>query len=138
MVPGLCYAFSTVSQAFTVERPTSARLVITLSGKLDGPAMEQALDDLVSGSEGIEGGEMLFVVEAFELPTFDGIRAEFSRMPSMAGFIGKFRRCAVLADEGWLRTVSAIEGAFIPGVKIRGFRHDERSAAEAWLSDASV
>jgi hypothetical protein len=120
--------------AFAVTRTAPNRLEITISGKLDGPAMEQALDDLVRESEGMEGAEMLFVVDAFELPTLEGIRTEFSRMPSMAGFIRKFRRCAVLADQGWLRTVAALEGAFIPGVEIRGFLHVERDQAEAWLA----
>ena len=46
----------------------------------------------------------------------------------MFGLIRKFDRCAVLADQKWLKTISEIEGALIPGLDIKGFNTDEEAA----------
>ena len=53
----------------------------------------------------------------------------------MFGLIRKFDRCAVLADQKWLKTISEIEGALIPGLDIKGFNTDEETAAGAWLEE---
>jgi len=118
-----------------VTRVDGDRLDIVLAGKIDAEQMAVALDALESESEGIEGGRMLFRVEEFTLPTLGGIRVELARWPSMLGWIRKFSRCAVLADQGWLKAISELEGALIPGVDIRGFALDEEAAAVAWLSE---
>lgn len=119
---------------FNVTRSGPHRLDVQLSGKLDSEAMTAALDELVEKTEGIEKGRMLFVLGEFALPTLDAIKVEFSRLPSMMGYLKKFSRCAVLADQGWIKMISEIEGAFIPGVSIRGFALAEEAEAEAWLA----
>ena len=120
---------------FTVTPNGPNRIDIEFSGKLDSDEMKLALDELASNAEGVENGRILYRVGKFKLPTLGAIAIQFSRLPSMFGLIRKFDRCAVLADQKWLKTVSEIEGALIPGLEIKGFSLDEEAAAEAWLAD---
>jgi hypothetical protein len=48
--------------------------------------------------------------------------------------IGNFDRAAVLADKAWIKKISELEGALIPGLKIKAFDADEKAEAEAWLA----
>ena len=78
---------------------------------------------------------MLYRVNDFQLPTLGAIAVEFSRLPQLFGLIGKFDRAAVLADKNWVRKVSEIEGALIPGLDIKSFELDQEAEAEAWLAE---
>lgn len=118
---------------FKVTKPTPDRLDIEFRGKLDADEMKAALDDLEAKAADLEAGKMLFVVGDFQLPTMDAVMVEFSRWPTMLGFLRKFTRCAVIAEERWLRFIAQAEGAIIPGVQIKGFAPDRRGEAEAWL-----
>ena len=110
------------------------RLDIEMSGKLDAEDMKTALDELVSKSENIKNGKMLYEVIDFHLPSLSAITIEFSRLPAMLGLMKKFDRAAVLTDKMWLKKVSEIEGAFFPGLEIKAFDRDQKAEAEAWLS----
>lgn len=119
---------------FTVIRSGTNRLDITMSGKLNSEEMKKALDELVIKSENIESGRLLYDVVDFHLPSLSAIAIEFSRLPSMFGWIRKFERAAVLADKAWIKKISEFEGALVPGLEIKGFNRDEKDKAEAWLS----
>jgi len=119
---------------FLITRVGSNRLDIEMSGKLDAEHMEKALEELVTKSEGIEDGLMLYDIVDYRLPSFDAIMIEFSRLPSMMGFIRKFRRAAVLTDKSWLKVASEVEGAVIPGLEIKAFKRNQKAEAEAWLT----
>lgn len=118
---------------FSVTPNGPNRVDIEFGGKLDSDDMKAALDELVAKTEGIENGRMLYRVGDFKLPTLGAIAIEFSRLPSMFGLIKKFDRCAVLADQHWIKTISEIEGVLIPGLEIKGFALHDEEAAEAWL-----
>lgn len=60
--------------------------------------MKVALDELVSKSDDIEDGLMLFEIVDFHLPSAAAIGIELSRLPSMFGLIRKFSRASVLTD----------------------------------------
>lgn len=119
---------------FKVIRNGENRLDIELSGKLNSEEMTVALDELVSKSEGIENGTMLYEIVDFHIPSLGAIGIELSRLPSMFGLIRKFVRAAVLSDKTWIQKVSELEGALIPGLEIRAFDRDQREEAEAWLA----
>lgn len=119
---------------FRVESNGVSRLDIQLSGKLDTEEMTIALDELISKSENITKGKMLYDVIDFHLPSLGAIMIEFSRLPSMLGLMKKFDRAAVLSDKTWLRKVSELEGILYPGLKIKAFSRDQKAEAEAWLS----
>jgi hypothetical protein len=110
------------------------RLDIEFGGKFDSDEMRIALDELVSKSEGIEHGRMMYRVNDFKLPTLGAIAVEFLRLPEMFKLIRKFDRAAVLADKEWVQKASEIEGALIPGLKIKAFDLDEADEAERWLA----
>ena len=110
------------------------RIDIEFSGKLDSDEMKVALDELLSKAKDIKNGRMLYRVGDFKLPTLGAIGIELKRLPGMFGLIRNFDRCAVLADQQWVKTVSEIEGALIPGLEIKGFDPDQEAEAEAWLA----
>jgi hypothetical protein len=80
---------------FKVTRVNESRLDIVMSGKLNSEQMENALNQLVSKSEGIENGRMLYDVVDYHLPSLGAIGIEFSRLPSMLGLMKRFDRAAV-------------------------------------------
>lgn len=120
---------------FKVTLKNANRLDIEMSGMLDAVAMNNALDELSLKSQNIRHGKMLFDVVDFHLPTIEAIIIEFSRFPSMYDFLGKFDRAVVLTDKNWLKKAGELEGALIPGIKIRAFGREHRAEAEAWLSE---
>lgn len=120
---------------FKVTRRNANRLDIEFSGQLDSDEMRQALDELLAQSEGIESGRMLFRVGEYRLPTLGAIGLELARLPQMLGFIGRFSRAAVLADQAWLQKISELEGKLIPGLEIKAFATHQLDEAEAWLAE---
>ena len=110
------------------------RLDIEMSGKLNAEEMKVALDELVSKSNEIKNGKMLYDVIDFHLPSLRAISIEFSRLPEMFGLLRKFNRAAVITDKTWLKKVSEFEGALFPGLEIKAFNRDQKEEAEAWLS----
>ena len=110
------------------------RLDLELSGKLDAVEMRFALDELISKSKGIEHGRMLYRITNFDLPTLGAIGVELSRIPELFKMVSHFDRAAVLTEKDWIKKVSEIEGALIPGLEIKAFGLDEEAEAEAWLA----
>lgn len=119
----------------TITKPAPNRVDIELRGALDAETMRAALDDLIEKSEGVTSGRMLYTIPEFSIPTFGVIGVELKRLPKLFGLLGKFDRCAVLSDAGWIRTTAEIEGALIPGLQIKSFELDHTEAAEAWLAE---
>ncbi|GAA5495886.1 hypothetical protein Rhal01_02067 [Rubritalea halochordaticola] len=117
-----------------IERVNEKCLDFQMSGKLDTEGMRKALDEMVEKSQGIEDGQMLFDIVEYQLPSVGAIGLELSRLFPLLKWMRQFKRCAVLADKTWLKKVSEIEGALIPGIEIKGFDRDQRAAAEAWLA----
>lgn len=109
------------------------RVDIEFGGKLDSDQMKVALDELEEKTLGIEHGKMLYRVKDFNVPTLGALGVELIRLPAMFRLIGRFDRAAVLADQDWVQKASEIEGALIPGLKIKAFDLDEEDEAEAWL-----
>ena len=119
---------------FKVTKNGINRLDIELSGKLDSEEMKIALDELVEKSDDIENGMMLYDIIDFHLPSLGAIGIELSRLPSKFVMMKKFDRAAVLTDKTWLKKVSEFEGALYPGLEIKAFNREQKTAAEAWLS----
>ena len=118
---------------FKVTANGSNRIDIELGGKLNADEMRIALDDLIDKSKDIHRGKMLYQITDFDFPTLAAIGVELARLPALFGLIGKFDRVAVLADQTWIKKASELEGALFPGMEIKAFDLNERTAAEAWL-----
>lgn len=117
-----------------VSKPSPNRVDIALSGALDADMMATGLDDLIAKSEGVSEGRMLYTITELQMPTLGSLGVEFTRLPKLFKLLGRFDKCAVLTDTGWLRKAAEIEGALFPGLDIRAFGLDDREAAEAWLA----
>ena len=118
---------------FTVTKPKANRVDIELNGGIDANIMTAGLEELFRLSEDVENGKMLYTITDFDMPTMGAIGAEILELPKMFKLLGKYERCAVLSDHGWIRTAAELEGALIPNLEIKSFHLDEASAAEAWL-----
>lgn len=118
----------------TVTKRADDRVDIELNGGIDANIMNAAMDNLIEASEGVEHGKMLYTITDFELPTFGALDIEMRYVGKLFGLLGKFDRCAVLSDSGFIRTTAEVEGALLPGLEIKAFHIDEKSAAEAWLN----
>ena len=119
----------------TVSKPSPNRVDIELSGTLDAETMRTALEDLIAKSEDVTNGRMLYTIPEFAMPTLGALGVELQFLPKLFGLLGKFDRCAVLSDAGWIRTAAEIEGALFPGITIKSFELDNVEAAETWLSE---
>ncbi|MEO8165515.1 MAG: STAS/SEC14 domain-containing protein, partial [Betaproteobacteria bacterium] len=95
------------------------RVDIEIRGKLNADEMKRALDDLSSKTKGISHGKMLYRIDEMAMPSLGAIGVELSRLPELFRLIGRFDRVAVLADQGWIRKASELEGALIPGLQIK-------------------
>lgn len=119
----------------TITKLAPNRVDIDLSGGIDAEIMTAGLDDLIAKSEGVENGRMLYRIIDLAMPSLGALGVELTRLPHLFSLLGKFDRCAVLSDAGWLRTAAEIEGAIIPGLDIKAFELADVDTAEAWLAD---
>ena len=71
----------------------------------------------------------------FRLPTLGALGIEMARLQSMLSLITKFDRCAILAEQEWIRAVGELEGKLMPGLEIRRFEPEQEAEAEAWLAE---
>jgi len=110
---------------FQVTRSAGNRIDIEFAGKIDKDDMKAALDELISKAEGIHHGKMLYRIGDFDFPSLGAIGVELSRLPEMFRFIRMFDRAAVIAGKAWIRKISEIEGALVPGLEIRAFNVDQ-------------
>lgn len=107
---------------------------LELSGQLDSTEMELGLNQLIEATQGMEHGNMLYFIEAFEMPTMGAIMVEFGKIPSLFAMISRIDKVAVIAEANWLRTIAEWEGALIPGLEIKSFVHGEEKEARSWLA----
>lgn len=121
-----------------ITKKSDTRIDIDLEGTIDADAMRDGLDKLFAASDGVTHGRMLYRITNFSLPTMAAIGVEMARLPQLFGLLGKYDRCAVLTDSGWLRKAATVEGALFPGLDIRSFDLGEEDAAEAWLADTAA
>ena len=54
-----------------------------MCGKLNSEDIKIALDELISKSQNIKNGRMMYEIIDFHLPSLDTIGVEFSRLPAM-------------------------------------------------------
>lgn len=119
---------------FETTRVSDNRVDVVFNGKLDKEGMKIALDDMIRQAHGISDGAMLVQVGQFEMPTLGAMAVELSRIPQLLRFIRQFDRVAVVAGQEWVRKMSTIEGAMIPGLNLKAFAPGQSAEAEAWLA----
>ena len=118
---------------FEITRNGDNRLDMVFSGKLDKEGMRACLDQLFTQAQGIEHGRMLIRVGDFQMPTAGALGVELSHLPQLFRLIRQFDRCAVVCAKDWIRKLSEIEGAVIPGLQVKSFAPEQEAEAQAWL-----
>lgn len=109
------------------------RLDIDFQGSIDAAQMRAGLDDLFAKAAGIEHGRMLYRIRDFDMPSVGAIAVELRQMVPLLRLLRRFDRIAVVADAGWVRRMSEIEGALFPGLELKAFDPAHAAEAEAWL-----
>ena len=120
---------------FSVRKNGKNRLDINMSCKLNADSMSDVIDEMATKSSNIKNGVMLYTIKDLQLPTLGAIGVEISRLPTLLRLIKKFDRAAVLTNKNWIKKLSAIEGALMPGLEIKSFNLEEEKEAIDWLYD---
>ncbi len=120
----------------TIDLKEPNMIALDIDGEITSETMAIGLDELIRLSANIENGTMFYTIRNFQFPGFEALAVEFKKLPSLFNMIRKFDRIAVLADSGWIKTASEIEGMFMPGLKIKAFNLDEEEKALAFLRNA--
>ncbi len=76
---------------------------------------------------------MLYRIRDFDMPSMGAIAVELQYMVPLLRLLRRFDRIAVVADAGWVRRMSEIEGALFPGIELKAFDPAHAAEAEAWL-----
>ncbi|MTH95963.1 STAS/SEC14 domain-containing protein [Roseibium sp. RKSG952] len=119
-----------------IEKSEPGRVDIHFSGKINAEDMEAALQRLIEVSEDVSDGRLFYRITDFAVPDASALAVEFRYLPSLFGLIGKYKRCAVVCDKEWVRTVAELEGLLMPGLKIKSFEAGQEDDAEDWLAAA--
>ncbi|WP_375255683.1 STAS/SEC14 domain-containing protein [Yoonia sp.] len=120
---------------FEVIDKSPKRVDIVVNGQIDADEMRNGLNALIAASKDVSAGVMLYRITDFAMPSFGALGVEMGQLPKLFGLLGKFEKCAVVSDTGWIKKAAEIEGALIPGLKIKSFDLDAQDAAEAWLDE---
>jgi len=107
--------------------------MMTIYGRLTEEDMGLCLDWL-KAEIGTHGSfNLLMTMTKMKWPTAAAYKEEFSRLGDVFKMTKAIKKCAVVSDSRFVRTVSSIEGALIPRFEIKAFDGDEADAALAWL-----
>ncbi len=118
-----------------IEKISDNRVNFHLDGPIDAEGMRRVLDEILEATSNMSHGKMLYTIGDFSMPTASAIAVEFSYLPQLFGLLPKIDRCALLTDVKWIAKSAEIEGALIPGIKIKSFALSEKDRAEAWLAE---
>lgn len=118
----------------TITHRGDQRLDIEFQGSIDAAQMRAGLDELFDKAAGIEHGRMFYRIRDFDMPSMGAIAVELRHMAQLLRLLRRFDRIAVVADAGWVRQMSEIEGALIPGIELKAFDPAHAAEAEAWLA----
>lgn len=118
----------------TVTPESDTLIRLEASGTIDAAAMEKGLEELLRLTRDRERVNMLYIVKGITMPELSALAVEMKYIARLFGLLRKMRRVAVVSDQGWVRTAAEIEGALIPGLRIKAFDAREEAAARAWLA----
>jgi hypothetical protein len=83
------------------------------------------------------GGNILFDLVSMAGYSLGAIASELPNAPALMQWLYRLERIAVVSDEKWLRAMTRLESALLPGVTYAVYDADERDAARAWVLEES-
>ncbi len=82
---------------------------------------------------GGKGGNLLLDLTAMATFNLSAISAELAHLPTLMQLLYKLDRIAIVSDDEWVRNLSRLESALLPGVTYQVYDDDEEPAARAWI-----
>ncbi len=122
---------------YEVSKINDQRIDLTFSGRLTAADMQSMLDELLPLAESCQHAALICRLKEFNFPTMGAIAVELSHLPKLLKLLHKFDRCAVLADENWVKIGATIESWLIPGMKLKAFEHASEDEAIKWAQGGS-
>lgn len=114
--------------------PLSPRAIeVTASGHFTGADVAPAFDQLTALLETTPQLDILADVRGPVSISPSVTAEELKRLPLLIRLVRQIDRVAIIADEPWIRAVSRIESAVIPGIHYEIYERHEAEHARRWL-----
>lgn len=114
--------------------PLSPRAIeVTAEGHFTAADIAPALDRLSAILDTAPQLDILADVRGSPSIALSAITEGLKHLPLIIRLIRAIDRVAIVADAEWIRTVSRIEGALIPGVHYEVYERKDEAHARAWL-----
>lgn len=114
--------------------PISPRAIeIVASGHFDRDDTRTALNRMTAILDDMPNLDILVDVQGSPSIALSAVTEELRHLPLVLRMIRQIERVAIVADAPWVRTVSRIEGALIPGVHYEAYARADAAHAREWL-----
>ena len=114
--------------------PLSPRAIaIVAEGHFTAADVAPALDRLAAILDTTPQLDILADVRGSPSIALSAIAEELKHIPLLIRMIRAIDRVAIVADAEWIRILSRIEGALIPGVHYEVYERKDEAHARAWL-----
>lgn len=114
--------------------PLSPRAIeIVAEGHFAAPEVADALRSMENILDEMPHIDVLADVRGSPSIALSAIGEELRHLPLVFRMIRQIERVAIVADAPWIRALSRIEGALIPGVHYEVFAREDADHARAWL-----
>lgn len=106
---------------------------VTAEGHFTAADIAPALDRMAAILDTTPQLDILADVRGSPSIALGVIIEELKHLPMLIRLVRAIDRVAIVADAEWIRTVSRIEGALIPGVHYEVYERRDEAHARAWL-----
>lgn len=114
--------------------PLSPRAVeIVAEGHFTAADVAPALDRMAQLLDEMPRMDVLADVRGSPSIALSAVGEELKRLPLVFRMIRQIDRVAIVADAQWVRILSRIESALIPGLHYEVYEREEAAHARAWL-----
>lgn len=116
-----------------VRKAEGGIIVLTAGGKLEHTDLEQITTIVEQSLATNERTHLYIEVEEFSGLELAALPAYLPRAAAMLKQLHKFGRIAVVTDAAWVRFLTKVESALLPGIRYETFLPRERTEALAWV-----
>jgi len=117
----------------TITRLSPRAIEMVAEGHFAAADVGVALDSMAQILDEMPKLDVLADVRGSPGISLSAIGEELKRLPLVFRMIRQIERVAIVADAGWIRTISRIEGAVIPGVHYEIYERHEAAHAREWV-----
>ena len=117
----------------TITPLTDRAIEIVAEGRFTSAEVASALNRMTAILDDMPKLDVLADVRGSPSIALSAITEELKRLPLVFRMIRQIERVAIVADAQWIRIVSRVEGAVIPGVHYEVYERHEAAHAREWL-----